>query len=189
MNKWTRYYDAVGDDPRDTLLQALRGFAAPGVAVDLGCGTGRDTLELLRRGWEVLAIDFQEEAIDRLRGKVADETRLRTQIARFEDAALPACDLVSASWSLPFCRPERFEQVWQRIVDALRAEGRFCGHLFGERDGWANESDMTFQSRPQAEALFGAFDLERFDEIEEDSQTVVGDPKHWHVFHVVARKR
>jgi len=25
--------------------------------------------------------------------------------------------------------------------------------------------------------------------VEEDSQTAVGDPKHWHVFHAIARKR
>ena len=30
----------------------LERFAAPGLAVDLGAGTGRDTAELLRRGWE-----------------------------------------------------------------------------------------------------------------------------------------
>jgi trans-aconitate methyltransferase len=35
-------------------------------AVDLGCGAGRDTAELLRRGWRVLAIDAEAEAIRRL---------------------------------------------------------------------------------------------------------------------------
>jgi len=32
------------------------------------------------------------------------------------------------------------------------------------------------------------FDVELFNEIEEDGTTVVGDPTHWHVFHIVARK-
>jgi hypothetical protein len=30
--------------------------------------------------------------------------------------------------------------------------------------------------------------LERFDEIEENGKTALGEPKHWHVFHIVARK-
>jgi SAM-dependent methyltransferase len=64
---WSRFYAAAGTDPRETLLDALDRFEAekraPGTAVDLGCGTGRDTLELLRRGWRVVAIDSQPEAI------------------------------------------------------------------------------------------------------------------------------
>ncbi|MGQ9869558.1 hypothetical protein [Leptodesmis sp.] len=36
------------------------------VAVDLGCGDGRDTVELLRRDWQVLAIDGEPQAIARL---------------------------------------------------------------------------------------------------------------------------
>jgi tellurite methyltransferase len=189
MTEWKRYYDAAGDEPRATLLAALEGFTAPGVAVDLGCGTGRDTVELLRRGWHVVAIDSEAEAIRRLRASTGDDERLQTQVARYENAALPSCDLVNASWSLPFCAPGVFGVVWERIVDALRPGGRFCGQLFGERDEWAVEEDMTFHTRAEAESLFSAFDLERFDEVEEDGKTALGQPKHWHVFNVVALKR
>ena len=73
MTEWARYYDASGDDPRKTLLAAVERFAAPGLAVDLGCGTGRDTVELLRRGWHVVAIDSEEEAISRLHAKTGDD--------------------------------------------------------------------------------------------------------------------
>jgi hypothetical protein len=47
---------------------------------------------------------------------------------------------------------------------------------------------MTFVSRATAETLFDGLELERFDELEEDGQTALGDPKHWHVFHVVAHR-
>jgi tellurite methyltransferase len=189
MTEWARYYDAAGDEPRETLLAALDGFAAPGIAIDLGSGTGRDTVELLRRGWHVVAIDSEDEAIRRLREKTGDDPRLETQVARYDEAALPSCELVNASWSLPFCEPHVFVVVWERIVDALSTGGRFCGQLFGERDEWATEDDMTFHTRDEAEALFCDFELERFDEVEEDGKTALGQPKHWHVFHVVARKR
>ncbi len=78
MTEWARYYDATGDEPRETLLDALERFTAPGVAVDLGCGTGRDTVELLRRGWKVVAVDSEEEAIRRLRTATGDAERLET---------------------------------------------------------------------------------------------------------------
>jgi tellurite methyltransferase len=197
---WGRYFDATGDQPRETLLFALERFESEGrsngderFAIDLGCGAGRDTAELLRRGWRVLAVDAEEEAIERLSRRddfVSDEAgRLETQVARFEEARLPSASLINSSFALPFCPPAEFEAVWQRIVVSLWRGGRFSGQLFGDRDGWVPAPDMSFQTREEAEELLRGFDVERFDEIEEDGQTAVGDPKHWHLFHVVARKR
>jgi len=189
MSVWARYYAASGDEPRDTLLDALAGFGEPGVAVDLGCGNGRDTVALLHNGWRVLAVDSEPQAIELLRARVGDDPMLETQIATYDQATWPPADLVNASFSLPFCPPAVFDIVWQRVVASLREGGRFCGQLFGDRDGWAPADDMTFLPRTRVEELLEAFELERFEEIEEDSRTALGEPKHWHVFHVVARKR
>ena len=193
---WTKFYEAVSLEPRSTLLEALRRFDEEGsrerFAVDLGCGTGGDTAELLRRGWRVLALDGQDEAITRLGALELSESergRLETRVSRFEAAEWPDADLVNSSFALPFCPPGDFPEVWERIERSLRPGGRFSGHLFGDRDEWSNEEDMTFQTRAEAEALFSCFEVELFDEVEEDSETAVGDPKHWHFFQVVARTR
>ena len=107
--EWSAYFDAVaGLPPRETLVAALERFdsetplSTPRQAVDLGCGEGRDTIELLRRGWRVLSIDKQTEAIARLKLRVAeaDFARLQTLVARYEDAEWPECDLVNASFSI-----------------------------------------------------------------------------------------
>ena len=192
-SEWTRYYDAAGDDPRPTLLLALELFERDGVergdAVDLGCGTGRDTFTLLRRGWTVLAIDAEAEAIDRLLRGAPSTGRLRTQVAQFIDASWPECDLVNSSFALPFCPPADLPSVWASILASLRESGRFSGHLFGDRDGWAGTEGMTFQTRTQAEEMLRRFEVEHFDEVEEDGHTATGKPKHWHVFHLVARRR
>ena len=198
--KWTRYYDAAGEQPRETLLFALERFDAGAganegglFAVDLGCGTGRDTVELLRRGWRVLAIDAEAEAIQRLLGRgdldSGGAARLATQVAGFENAGWPEADLINSSYALPFCPPNQFSAVWHRVVASLRAGGRLSGHLFGDRDGWATQPDMSFQTREDAEELLRGLEVEHFEEVEEDGETAVGDPKHWHLFQVVARKR
>lgn len=191
--EWSRYYDAAGDDARPTLRIAADLFESegrdPGFAVDLGCGTGRDTIELLRRGWRVLAVDGEPSAIARLRAAAPETDRLTTEVVRFEEARWPPADLVNSSYGLPFCPPEAFGALWDRIVDSLSSGGRFSGQLFGERDAWAGEEGMTFVKRSDAERLLEDFELERFDEVEEDGRTAVGDAKHWHLFHVVARKR
>ena len=195
-DEWTRYYAAVGLAPRTTLLEAMRRFdeeePRERFAVDLGCGRGGDTLELLRRGWRVLAMDGTAEAIDRLRAlelSAEERDRLETRVARFETADWPPVDLVNSSFALPFCPPGEFPAVWRRIVESLRAGGRFSGHLFGDRDEWSDQDDITFQTRAEAEALLSRFEVELFDEIEEDGETAVGKPKHWHFFLLVAQRR
>jgi SAM-dependent methyltransferase len=186
---WGRYFDHAGDEPRETLKEAIRGFDAPGLAVDLGCGTGRDTLELLQAGWNVVAIDGEQEAIDRLRAGVGDlDGRLETAVARFEDARWPPCDLFNASFALPFCPPDRFDEVWGRIVGSIRPGGRFSGQLYGDRDERAGPG-ITVQTRAELDELLRPFEVERLDEVDEDGSTLFGTPKHWHLYHVVARKR
>ncbi len=195
---WGRYYEAAkGGGPRETLRLALDLFESEGgggerLAVDLGCGEGRDTLELLRRGWRVLAIDAESEAIERLRARPDLDpdaaARLETRLISFEEAEWRQAHLVNSSFALPFCPPDRFPALWERIPSSLRRGGRFSGQLFGDRDGWAQDPALSFHRRADVEDLLQAFQLERFDEIEEDGKTALGEPKHWHVFHIVARK-
>ena len=206
---WTRYFNAAGGDPRPTLLVALERFDAEQsdrerLGIDLGCGTGRDTFELLRRGWRVLAIDAQEEAIRRLRDSdepLISSDRLETQVADFESARWPTADLVNASYALPFCPPGSFAGLWERITTSLPSGGRFCGQLFGDHDQWASVPDtsttewaparnaMTFLTRGEVDDLLGDYEIEQLIEIDEDGPTATGADKHWHLFHVVARKR
>ena len=192
---WGPYYDvARSGTPRTTLLQALDLFDSepPGgrFAVDLGCGEGRDTVELLRRGWRVLAIDAEHEAISRLRARpeAARSDLLETEVASFEEAAWPEPALVNASYALPFCPPAAFPAVWAHVVESLPPGGRFCGQLFGDRDEWASDPELTTHPREEVERLLAPFEAERFDEVEEDGETALGKPKHWHLFHIVARK-
>jgi len=171
------------------LLAALDRFRhEAGFAVDLGCGDGRDTVELLRRGWSVLAIDAEAEALDRLRARdLPPGARLDTRQARFEASAWPSCQLVNASFSLPLCPPEEFPALWQRIAGSLVPGGRFAGQLYGPRDDWAGRPGTTHHDRAAVESLLAGFEIEMLEEEESDAITPRGHPKHWHIFHIVAR--
>lgn len=192
---WEDYYQAVsGEPPRETTVLAAERWEAEhgrsGFAVDLACGEGRDTVELLRRGWTVLAIDSEPLALAWLekRDDLVGRDRLETRLAAMEDTGLPPADLVNASFALPFCPPERFETLWERITGALGTGGRFAGQIFGPDDDWADPG-LTILDRPAVEALFAGFDFERMDEINRDGKDVRGIAKHWHIFHIVARRR
>lgn len=199
--RWADYYEAVsGRPPRETLLLALDRFAVEpsaslratvGFALDLGCGDGRDTVELLRRNWRVLAVDGEPKAIARLRQRRdIDRSHLETRVQRFEHLTLPPdVDLINASFCLPFCPPDHFPELWEEIVMALRPGGRFCGQLFGDQDSWADYSNLNFHTRQQIDQLFSPFEMEMLDEEKHSGKTALGEEKYWHLYNVVARRR
>ncbi len=195
--RWNQYYQAVeGRPPRSTLTRALEHHAAdahplPPFAVDLGCGDGRDTVELLRQGWRVLAIDGEPEAIARLRQRGdCDRTYLETRVQRFEDLTLPPdISLINASFCLPFCPPDAFPHLWEEIVVALTTGGRFCGQLFGNQDSWAAYPHITHHRRDQVDDLLAPFTVEWLEEENHPGRTALGEEKHWHLFNIVARRR
>lgn len=191
MVAWDEYYRAIeGRSPRPLFVEALQRAPAPGIAVDLGCGDGTETLALLHEGWTVLAADATPEAIERLLSSVPAEAadRLTTAVAPFHELDLPAADFVYAGLSLPFCAPGDFGEAWRRITDAVRPDGLLAVHLFGPRDSWAGTPEMTFHTRDDVDALLEGFDVRQLTEQDEDGEAVSG-PKHWHVFHVIASKR
>lgn len=196
---WPSYFDRVaGKPPRETLVAALDAFDAAGtpaghrttppLAIDLGCGEGRDTAELLRRGWRVLAIDGHPDGLRRLGERDLEHPdRLEIRHAPFEHLELPRAALVNASFCLPFCPPDHFAALWKTIVDAIEPGGRFAGQLFGDRDDWASIPDRSHQTRAEAEMLLNAdFTIERFEEVEDEGKDALDNPKHWHRFDVVA---
>lgn len=194
--QWETFYTNVsGRQPRELLLDVLKRFeqeplANDRKAIDLGCGDGTETALLLANGWHVLAIDSEPAAFNHLKAKIASaaQERLQTQIAKFETVELAPADLIYAGYSIPFCHPQHFDALWHKIGDNLNPGGRFAGQLFGVRDTWASNPEMTFFTREQAWTLFAGFEVEYFHEEDEDGRSTIG-PKHWHIFHVIAQKK
>lgn len=197
---WPAYYDRVaGGEPRKTLVDALKRFEDDGVnlsdchAIDLGCGEGRDAFEMLSRGMQVVAADPEPQAMSRIREHLdpAHADRLTLVQAGFQDQHWEpeeAVDLLNASYCLPFCTPDDFEPVWQRIVQAITPGGRFAGQLFGDQDDWASLADRSHFTQSQARALFEGFELEFFSVEWSKGNDAFDNPKNWHVYHAVARR-
>ena len=82
-----------------------------------------------------------------------------------------------------------FSMVEGRIVAAIRPGGRFAGQFFGDRDTWASLPGRTHHSRDEVMTLLEGFEIELMNEEEKDDPPELRSPKHWHLFHVVAKKR
>lgn len=190
-------YDRVAGvgPPRATVLLALEGFAregrAAGLALDLGCGVGRDALPLLARGWRVLALDRRPEALQVLAARTPpqDVPRLTLWAQTIEEAVPPPVDLVVASFALFLVPPERFATVWARLRAALRPGGRLACQLLGPRDEWAGRPGVSVHAAVELDALLDGLDVEWRQEEESHAVTPKGVGKRWHLWHVVARRR
>jgi tellurite methyltransferase len=148
---WPGYFESVlGKGARETLIAALDLFSdegfTNGLAVDIAAGEGRDALELLSQGWRVVATDGHPDAFPLLWSRVPEALKpgLSTVEVDFAEMEVPDCDLVNASFALPFCEPEHFPGLWKRIVMSIRSGGRFAGQFFGgDASQWADDKACT----------------------------------------------
>jgi len=178
--------------PRWYLRKALELFSDfSGHAVDLGCGSGIDTIRLIECGWTVTAIDSTPDGFSNILSRLPEGKRGNVELieASFEDVELPETDLMYSAFSVPFCKPEYFGTFWDKIVKSIKPGGRFAGNLFGEKDEWTYMADATFITKERFDSLFEGFEIEHFREQYSEGPSVLVPTKLWHLFDVVARKR
>ncbi|WP_024772530.1 methyltransferase domain-containing protein [Aquimarina macrocephali] len=200
-NSWNthyHYFDQKKHPPAATLCNAIalsrkvQISQQDKLAIDLGCGNGVDTFALLQDKWNVLAVDKQNEALSRIKENTPDtyQEQLQLSLNSFENIEeLPNCQLINATFSLPFCHPDHFDKLWNIITSSITKKGIFSGHFFGINDSWNSNLEMTFHTQKQITELFNRFDIEYYNEIEKQGKTISGKEKYWHVFHIVAQKK
>jgi len=83
IQQWNRFYasfEKLMRIPDIRLVRELAGVDVEGkAALVLGCGNGRHTIYLGQRGWHVVAVDYSEEALHKLR-VWAEKERVQSHI-------------------------------------------------------------------------------------------------------------
>ncbi|HRJ27091.1 MAG TPA: class I SAM-dependent methyltransferase [Fimbriimonadaceae bacterium] len=159
----------------------------PGQAVELGCGVGHGVLWLLEKGWSVLANDADPEALEIVCQRAGNPPGLRCETAPMESIDLGQPNLIVAGFSLFFLDPPTFEEFFPRMLQSLAPGGLFCGQLLGLNDEWKDRGYVLHDAARVDRDLSGLEILLR-EEVERDGETAMGTPKHWHVFHLIARR-
>ena len=122
------YYNTENALPHPMVKKVIDMNIKPENAIDLGCGAGRDTIYLIKNGWNVLAID-KEDTKQIISSKLDNDEIKKFRFARqnFENIKLEKTKLLVANFSIPFCKKECFNPFWNKIVDSILKERLFCG--------------------------------------------------------------
>ncbi len=132
MENIKKYYENTENAlPNPMVKKFIDMNIKPTNAIDLGCGAGRDTVYLIKNGWEVLSIDREntKEIISKkLDSKEIEKFRFNSQ--NFEDIELERNNLLIANFSIPFCEKKYFNKFWNRIANSIIKERIFCWKFF-----------------------------------------------------------
>lgn len=147
------YYDSHAEEFVSSTVSAdmgplLSSFLAlipkGGRVLDWGCGSGRDTLSMMRAGYDVVPVDLSESMADATEALTGLEVR-RESFSDFDDR--DAFDGIWASASLLHAGSGELPGLLARAVGALRLGGILYvsfkyGDFEGERNGrWFNDMD------------------------------------------------
>lgn len=153
--------------PHSEVVQAGR-LVAPGKALDMGCGAGRNALYLSQLGFDVTAVDVNADAIGMLRSIVEREGIDTIDARRYDinQADLGATyDFVVCTVTLMFLDPAR--------VDAVIADMQQCtahgGHnlIVAAMDTDEHPCPMNFPfslRTGQLSAAYAGWELLKYDE-------------------------
>ena len=187
MKDWSNYQNKTyGDDVCNLLIDFLENHSVNN-AIDLGCGSGNETVYMIKNGIRVLAIDKQlnkDYILNRLSKN--EKELISFKESSFEDIELPKTDLITSFFSIPFCNPNNFDNLWNKIYNSIENNGFFVGQLFGDRDAWNSDSSINTFTIDEAKEYLKKYKIIKFDEVEFVRET---DNKKWHYYDIIVQKK
>ena len=165
MNKNIYYYNQNADQFFDTTYQVdmtglyqsfLRYLPEHASILDLGCGSGRDTLAFKNLGHQVEVIDYSEHLV----AKARQLTGLPVQLDSFYELSVQEkYDGIWACASLLHCERDRLAEVLQKMLSALKPNGViYMSFKYGDSDREKDGREFTDLNEQQAQELLAQFD-------------------------------
>lgn len=124
--------------------------------LDLGCGSGRDSLAFKNKGYRVDAIDYSEA----LAKKATELTGIQVKHHSFYELDEVAIyDGIWACASLLHCERRRLAEVVAKMLRALKSEGViYMSFKYGDSDREKDGREFTDLNEQQAQKLLAQFD-------------------------------
>lgn len=121
--------------------------------LDVGCGSGRDTLAFKNKGYHVDAIDYSEELVKKATRLTGIPIKLQSF---YEIDADEAYGGIWACASLLHCERNRLPEVLEKMLRALKPKGvLYMSFKYGNSDREKEGRQFTDLNEAQAEILLG----------------------------------
>lgn len=148
----TEFFNTTFNVDMESLYQAfIQYLPQDAFILDLGCGSGRDTLAFKRKGYRVEALDYSKELVALASQQTGQEVRLES-FYDFSDQS--KFDGIWACASLLHCERHRLDEVIGRIVNALKPNGvLYMSFKYGDRDREKDGRNFTDLNEQQAQGL------------------------------------
>ena len=128
--------------PEELLASLIDGFAPVGDVLELACGTGACTRDIVRHAASVTAVDGSPRMIERNREAVKSPKVTYVVADIFDWRPERTFDAVVFSAWLSHVPPGKFDDFWRMVRSCLAPGGRVC--FIDEDDRAAtNEKDMS----------------------------------------------
>lgn len=138
-----------------------------GRILDVGCGAGRHTIGLAKRGYRVTGLDLSKALLAEAR-KAARAAGVRPTFVQGDMRHMQYANAFEAAISMftsfgYFDEPSEDRQVLRRIARALRPRGKFLMELFNRDSLVANLPNQSWQAREDGSVVLedASFDLLR----------------------------
>ena len=118
------YLDQALDFPGGDFTGVLDAFGPTGSVLELACGPGWWTGQLLRYASDVTAVDASPEMIAMAKARVGEERVRFIQADLFSWHPDRLYDVVFIGFWLSHVPAERFESFWSMVADCLKPQGR-----------------------------------------------------------------
>ena len=87
MLNWNKYYKITELENPSIILKKFFEMKLDNItlkrAIDLGCGSGNDTIYLLKKNYFVTAVDKEKDVIDIIKNRISDTSNLKFIIEKF----------------------------------------------------------------------------------------------------------
>ena len=160
-------------------------ISGKGQALDLGCGMGTDSLALAQIGYEVDAVDSHA---DRIRALEEQKNKLTIHVVQ---ADIRDFNIEQEKYSVIICnnvlsflksKDELFAMI-RKVSNGLAPQGVLYFTVFGPRDEWANNKEMSFIDYDSILTFLNDLPLKIYHRSTEEGygKKMDGGIKYWHI--------
>ena len=162
---YTNKYELTGT--HSEVIEATKNMPA-GRVLDLGCGSGRNSLYLNLLGFDVTAYDHNASSISNLEKIIDAEqlTRIRTQVYDINEAAVSGeFDWIISTVVLMFLQPKRIPAIIQNMQESTASGGYNLIVSAMDTDDYPCTVPFSFTFKPgELKACYQGWEIVKYNE-------------------------